>query len=249
MWGLGGGPGDCQGTLGSYTGATHQSSTVHPAVAAFVDNPTVSSLSARHHDLERIIAVRALKGGDRINESALAIKLGVSRGPIREACRSLEQTGLLRSEINRGFFVREISMKEALEIYDLRAHLALMAGRLAAAAITPAQLGEMEALVARMEEAAEANDMGRYYPLNIDFHTRLVEIADNHKLTQFWPALEDALHLYRSRSFIFPGSLRASNYDHRAIVGAMRAGDAEGAGRLLAEHILKGKARLLRTVD
>lgn len=195
-----------------------------------------------------MIAVRELKGGDRINESALAIKLGVSRGPIREACRSLEQTGLLRSEINRGFFVREISMKEALDIYDLRAHLGLLAGRLAAAAITPAQLDDMEALVARMEEAAEANDMGRYYPLNIEFHTRLVAIADNHKLTQFWPALEGALHLYRSRSFIFPGSLRASNYDHRAIVAAMRAGDAEGAGRLLSEHILKGKARLLRTV-
>src|SRR5689334_24271674 len=102
-----------------------------------------------------MIAVGELKGGNRINESALAIKLGVSRGPIREACRSLEQTGLLRSEINRGFFVREISMKEALDIYDLRAHLALMAGRLAAAAITPEQLEEMESLVARMEEAAE----------------------------------------------------------------------------------------------
>lgn len=196
-----------------------------------------------------MIAVGELKGGKRINESALALKLGISRGPIREACRTLEQTGLLRSEINRGFFVREISMKEALDIYDLRAHLSWMAGRLAALAITPAQLEEMDAMVARMEEAAEANDMGWYYPLNVEFHTRIVEIADNHKLTQFWPVLEDALHLYRSRSFVLPGSLRASNYDHRAIVAALREGNAEGAGRLLSEHILKGKARLLRTLE
>ena len=195
-----------------------------------------------------MIAVRELKGGDRINESALAIKLGISRGPIREACRTLEQTGLLKSEINRGFFVREITMKEALDIYDVRAQLAVMAGRLAAAVITPEQLAEMDGYVERMEAAAAANDFGAYYPLNVEFHTRLVAIADNHKLLQFWPALESALHLYRTRSFILPGSLRASNYDHRAIVAALRAGDAEGAGRLLSEHILKGKARLLRTV-
>lgn len=196
-----------------------------------------------------MIAVAELKGGDRINESALALKLGISRGPIREACRTLEQTGLLRSEINRGFFVRQISMKEALDIYDLRAQLAWMAGRLAASAITPAQLEEVDAMVARMEEAAEADDVGRYYPLNLEFHARIVEIADNHKLTQLWPLLEDALHLYRSRSFILPGSLRASNFDHRAIVAALREGNADGAGRLLSEHILKGKSRLLRTVE
>lgn len=210
---------------------------------------TESQVAAVQRELERLIAVGELKGGARINESALALKLGTSRGPIREACRSLEQTGLLRSEINRGFFVREISMKEALDVYDLRAHLSTMVGRLAAAAVTPAQLAQLDGLVARMEAAAEGNDMGAYYPLNIEFHTRLVAIADNHKLTQVWPMLESALHLFRTRSFILPGSLRASNYDHRAIVEALHAGDAEGAGRLLAEHILKGKARLLRTVE
>jgi DNA-binding GntR family transcriptional regulator len=208
-----------------------------------------SAVSAVQHELERMIAVGELKGGNRINESALALKLGISRGPIREACRSLEQTGLLRSEINRGFFVREISMKEALDIYDLRAQLAWMAARLAAAAITPSQLDELDTMVTRMDGAAEANDMGCYYPLNIEFHRRIVGIADNHKLAQLWPLLEGALHLYRSRSFVLPGSLRASNYDHRAIVAALREGNAEGAGRLLSEHILKGKARLLRTIE
>jgi DNA-binding GntR family transcriptional regulator len=199
-------------------------------------------------ELERMIAVGELQGGDRINESALAIKLGISRGPIREACRTLEQTGLLRSEINRGFFVREISMKDALDIYDLRAQLAVMAGRLAAQHITPEQIAEVQGLVERMEACAESNDFGAYYPINVEFHTRLIAIADNHKLREFWPMLESALHLFRTRSFILPGSLRASNYDHRAIVAALRDGDVDGAGRLLSEHILKGKARLLRTV-
>jgi DNA-binding GntR family transcriptional regulator len=218
-------------------------------LAESVKTRTESHVPAVARELERMIAVRELKGGDRINESALAIKLGISRGPIREACRTLEQTGLLKSEINRGFFVREISMKEALDIYDLRAQLCAMAGRLAAAAITHQQLDEFDALVDRMEAAAAANDVGAYYPLNVEFHTRLIAIADNHKLKELWPALESALHLFRTRSFILPGSLRASNYDHRAVVAALRAGDSDGAGRLLEQHILKGKARLLRAVE
>lgn len=207
-----------------------------------------SAVPLVQRELERMIAVGELQGGDRINESALALKLGLSRGPVREACRTFEQTGVLRSEINRGFFVREISMKQAMDIYDLRALLGGMVGRLAAGAVTASQLASLDALVERMEDAAEAEDVGAFYPLNVEFHTQLVACADNHKLHQLWPSLESELHLFRTRSFVMPGSLRASNYDHRAIVAALRAGDAAGAGRLLEEHIATGKARLLRAL-
>ena len=195
-----------------------------------------------------MIAAGELAGGDRVNESALALKLGISRGPIREACRALENIGLLRSEMNRGFFVREISIKEALDIYDLRAQLSSMVGRLAAANATVARIDEFDALLDRMEAAADAEDVGAYYPLNVEFHTKLIELADNHKLTQLWPTLESELHLFRTRSFLLPGSLRASNHDHRAVVDALRTGDASAAARILEDHILKGKARLLRTL-
>ena len=218
-------------------------------MSASVNTRPQSHVAAVQHELERLIATGELQGGDRINESALAIRLGVSRGPIREACRTLEQTGLLKSEPNRGFFVREISLKEALDIYDLRAELSGMAGRLAAASITREQLAELERLVDGMERAAERDDVGAYYPLNVEFHTHVIACANNHKLTQLWPALESALHLFRTKSFLMPGSLRASNYDHRATVAALREGDAAEAGRLMHDHILKGKARLLRTLD
>ena len=199
-------------------------------------------------EIERMIAAGELTGGDRVNESALAIKLGVSRAPIREACRSLEHIGLLRSELNRGFFVREISTKEALDIYDLRASLFAMVGRLAASLATGPQLDELETLVDRMEEAVNTDDLATFYPLNVEFHTRLVACADNHKLMQIWPTLEAELHLFRRRGLVLPGSLRKSNYQHRAMVAAMRAGDADEAARLMEQHILDGKARLLRTL-
>ncbi len=199
-------------------------------------------------ELERAIAAGELRGGDRINESALAIKLGISRGPVREACRSLEQTGVLRSAINRGFFVREISIKEALDIYDLRAKLFGMAGRLAAGSVTSAQLAELDGLVDRMEEAVKAEDIGAFYPLNCEFHTLIVACADNHKLNQLWPNLESELHLFRRRGLVLPGSLRVSNYDHRAMVAALRAGDAAAAERIMEQHIHSGKARLLKAI-
>ena len=167
---------------------------------------------------------------------------------MREACRALEHIGLLRSEINRGFFVREISNREALDIYDLRASLFAMVGRLATAQVTSAQLNELDDLVNRMDEAVERDDLGTFYPLNVEFHTRLVACADNHKLVQIWPTLEAELHLFRRRGLVLPGSLRQSNYQHRAMVAAMRAGDAQGAARLMEQHILDGKARLLRSI-
>jgi DNA-binding GntR family transcriptional regulator len=209
---------------------------------------TENFVLAVQRELERMIATRELAGGDRVNESALAIKLGMSRAPVREACRAMENIGLLRSEFNRGFFVREISIKEALDIYDLRAQISSMVGRLAAANATSAQLEEFDALLEKMDAAAEAEDVGAYYPLNVEFHTALIACADNHKLTQLWPTLESEMHLFRTRSFVLPGSLRASNHDHREVVNALRAGDAEGAARLLEGHILKGKARLLRAI-
>jgi DNA-binding GntR family transcriptional regulator len=205
-------------------------------------------VGAVERELERMIAAGELAGGDRVNESALAMKLGISRGPVREACRAMENIGLLRSEFNRGFFVREISIKDALDIYDLRAQLSAMVGRLAAANATRADLDAFDSLLARMDAAADAEDVAAYYPLNVEFHTRLIACADNHKLTQLWPTLESELHLFRTRSFILPGSLRASNHDHRAVVNALREGNAAEAARLLEEHILKGKARLLRAI-
>lgn len=216
-------------------------STPRPARA----EPVVPALQ---REVERMIAAGELAGGDRVNESALAMKLGVSRAPIREACRALERIGLLRSEINRGFFVREISTKEALDIYDLRASLFAMVGRLAAAHITSGQLATLEELVNRMDEAVDGDDLSVFYPLNVEFHTLLVACTDNHKLMQMWPNLEAELHLFRRRGLVLPGSLRKSNYQHRQMVALLRAGDGDGAAKLMEQHIVDGKARLLRSI-
>jgi DNA-binding GntR family transcriptional regulator len=72
-------------------------------------------------EIERLILAGDLAPGAKLTEAMLADRLGVSRGPMREAFRILEEAGLVRLEKNRGVFVRSIPLQEAMEIYDLRA--------------------------------------------------------------------------------------------------------------------------------
>lgn len=210
---------------------------------------TASFVPVVQREIERMIGSGELNAGSRINESALATKLGMSRGPVREACRVLQQLGLLRSALNRGFFVREIGTKEAIDIYDVRAGLFATAGRLAAAIISSRQLAALDDLVVRMDEAIDSLDIGTFYLLNNEIHRHFIACSDNSKLIELFPALEAELLLFRRRGLVLPGSMRASNDEHRSIVDALRQGDGATASRLMERHILAGKARFLRTLN
>ncbi len=210
---------------------------------------TTSFVPLVRAEIERLIGVGELVGGSRVNESALASLLGISRGPVREACRELVNTGLLQNEMNRGFFVREVTVKQALDIYDLRATLFGMAARLAASGAGKAWIDAMAGLVAGMDGAIGRNDVGAYYPLNVRFHQALMEAAGNYKLGQLWPLLEAELHLFRRRALVLEGAMRNSNEEHRAIVEALRTARRDLAGRLAERHIAAGKARFLLSLD
>src|ERR1700734_3840364 len=110
-------------------------------------------------EIEQLILRGELAVGRRINESELAVRLGTSRGPIRGALRALEAACLVRSEKNRGVFVREISVAEADEIYDVREALDQLIGQRVAERATAEQLRRLEAVVADMDEAARMPDI------------------------------------------------------------------------------------------
>ena len=107
-------------------------------------------------EIERLILQGELGVGQHVNESELAARFGTSRGPVREALRALEESRLVRSEKNRGVFVREISVAEADEIYDVREALDELIGRRVAERASPEQLRELAAVVAEMDAAAGA---------------------------------------------------------------------------------------------
>ncbi len=203
---------------------------------------SLSSLAAE--ELERMIINGELQSGDRINESTLAQLFGISRGPIREACRSLEKSGLVRVVTNRGVFVREMSVAQAAEIYDVRAHLFGLAGRLAAGRATKQEISGLRELVDQMERA---RDIDAYYPLNVAFHARLVELSGNSRLAELYKSLSKELHLFRRRGLVQGESMASSNHEHARIIEALRNHNADLAEREMVRHIEAGKARLLKT--
>ena len=169
-------------------------------------------------ELERIILAGGLPAGSKLNEAAIAQRLGVSRGPVREAFRALEESGLVRLEKNRGVFVRQIPVEEADEIYELRAVLDEFVGRRLAQTATPGQLRELAARVDRMEKAAAKGDVDAYLAANVDFHDRMVELAGNAKLLVMYRRLVNELHLFRHATLAQGGALPVSTREHRDIV-------------------------------
>jgi phosphonate utilization transcriptional regulator len=200
-------------------------------------------------EIEQLILRGELAIGQRINESELAIRFGTSRGPVREALRALEECRLVRSEKNRGVFVREIAVTEADEIYDVREVLDELIGQRVAERITAEQLAALRAVLKDMEAATADQDVKRYYDLNLSFHERLVEFAGNARLAETYQRLTKELLLFRLRGLTSGGGLAVSSGEHAAIVDALAAHDAQRAGRLLRQHAANSRTRMHRAVE
>jgi phosphonate utilization transcriptional regulator len=195
-------------------------------------------------EIEKLILAGELAAGERLNESELAIRFGTSRGPVREALRALEECRLVRAEKNRGVFVREISVAEADEIYDIREVLDELIGQRVAQRISAEQLAELKDIVAQMEAATAGHDLKRYHALNLAFHDLLVEFAGNERLTETYRLLTKELLLFRLRGLQDGGGFAVSSAEHKAIVKAIAARDPERAGRLLRRHATDSRARM-----
>lgn len=221
------------------------SSAPAPPVSAIALLRTHSLASLAHKELERMILAGDMPAGSKLNESLVATQLGISRGPVREAFRALEESGLVRVEKNRGVFVRQISMQEADEIYDVRASLDEMIGRRVAEHASAEQLAQLRMLIGRMESAAAARSTADYYSANIEFHDALAQFTANLKLLEMYRRLVNELSLYRRKTIeqggaILPTSMR----EHRKIVEAIAAKDSALAGRLLFEHAMASRERM-----
>src|SRR5690349_11022467 len=190
----------------------------HPTIALL---QTSSLTTVVQQEIERAILVGEYEPGCKLIEATLATRMGVSRGPVREAFRMLEEAGLVRTEKNRGVFVRDIPIDEAVEIFDLRAAMDVLVGRQLAVRITPAQLKEVRGLVDAMEKAVKTQDARDYHLLNLKFHDRLVEMAGNRKLTTIYRKLIKELSLFRRLNLADSWLLPISAGEHRQILKAI----------------------------
>lgn len=215
----------------------------HPTIALLQSSSLATVVQS---ELERLILGGELAPGAKLTEMTLAARLGVSRGPLREAFRMLEEAGLVRTEKNRGVFVRDIPIDEAVEIFDLRAAMDELVGRQLAERITPAGLKEVRSMVDAMERAVKADDARGYHLLNLQFHDRLVEMAGNRKLTTIYRKLIKEVSMFRRLNLADGWLMPISAGEHRAIVKAIAAGDPAAAGQAMFDHVMESKERTVK---
>jgi DNA-binding GntR family transcriptional regulator len=200
-------------------------------------------------ELERSIVAGEYPPGARLNENAVAARFGVSRAPVREACRLLERAGLVDIVLHQGPIVRKLSLAEIVDLFDVRACLGRLAGQLAAAAMTRAILDDLRVRIADLDDASRKGDAERYIALNIEFHTVLYAATGNARLAALDEQMGKELRTYRRYGLAFGGGLAVSNLEHRAVLAAVESGDREAAGAEMERHIQNGRDRFIRAMS
>lgn len=184
---------------------------------------------------ERIIS-GAAEPGQPIRQDTLAAELGVSKIPLREALARLEEEGLLRSEVNRGWFVTPLTAAEAREVYALRLTLEPHAAALAAAAASKREQAEAIIALEALEQAT-ARHGGEVGALNRAFHLALIRPAGQPLTTDIIQRLHVISERYVRKHLEPQGRDARANDEHRALVEAWLARDEKTVTKLLLAHI------------
>ncbi|WP_300557015.1 FCD domain-containing protein [Limnohabitans sp. Rim8] len=198
--------------------------------------------------LKQLIYSGELKPGERLNEAALALRMGTSRGPVREAIRMLTGLGLVTAVLNRGVFVRQMSVREMLELYDLRALVFGFAAERATDHVAESHKAQFEQLLQAMDVACETENANLYYELNLKFHALVLLLANNQRAQAAYDDIIKEMHLFRREYFNAPGNMRQSNAEHRTLYEAIVKGSKAKAKSTAERHVLKGRERLLSNI-
>lgn len=211
--------------------------------------PEIYSTSAEavYRQLLHLIFSKQLKPGQRLPEVLLAEQLNVSRTPVREALRRLANEGLVVLMPNVGASIVTPTRPEMVDTYEVRNALECLAVRKAAEKITRVQLARLEEKIAEEEEVFARRDLEAYIEVNNAFHRIIAEAGGN-------LILADTIENYLARTFVymvffesfFDFDTNPSLEEHRAIMAALKAGDAETAVSLMNRHIRQATEDLSR---
>lgn len=202
--------------------------------------------------LRELILKGDFPAGARLGEVELAVRLGVSRTPVREALTRLAAEGLVEIVPNRGARVSRWTVAELEGVFELRTLLEPQLTALAVPHATEADLAALDELAGRMVEVGcpgPGQDLDALMPMNREFHAKLVELARHPALAG---ALASAIHapiVLRNFHTYDEQSLRRSLAHHVEIVAALRAGDPEWARAVMTAHIRNARAVMVRAAE
>ncbi len=187
--------------------------------------------------MRQAIIMGELKPGERLMEIQLSDKMGVSRTPVREAIRKLELEGLVVMLPRKGAHVAELSLKDIMDVLEIRGSLDSLATRLATHRMNKTDLKELNSILLQFEQYMEKDNMEGLITKDVEFHELIYKIAKNDKLVQIASNLKDQIHRFRVvylKDFSSPKELVK---EHRDIFNALKNGDESKAGQIAALHI------------
>ena len=214
--------------------------------------PTLTSSERTLGEVRELILAGDFAAGARLGEAELAERLGVSRTPVREALSRLAAEGLVEIVPNRGARVSSWTVAELEGVFDLRAALEPRLTALAVPRATAADVHSLDALATAMLTVGcpgPGQDLDALFPLNREFHGRLVALADHPRMAN---ALAGAVHapiVLRNFHTYDGASLRRSLAHHVEIVAAIRAGDPAWARAVMTAHIHNARAVMVRAAQ
>jgi DNA-binding GntR family transcriptional regulator len=173
--------------------------------------------------------------GERIREEQIAMALGVSRTPVREALGRLQTRGLLDFAVGRGLIVSELSKQQVLELYSMRELLEGAAARFAAQHATPTEIDYLHHVLKKFR--SDANDPYLLASINREFHQIICDAAHNRYLSQSLNDLADALALLPNTTFSVEGRQQSADSEHTMIVESIEKRDPDAAEMAAREHI------------
>lgn len=196
---------------------------------------------------EAIIQGR-LKPGERLMEIQMADEMGVSRTPVREAIRKLELEGFVVMIPRKGAYVSGISVKDIVDVFEVRAALEALAAGLAAERITDEELEELERTLVQISEHSDKDDLGAIVETDIIFHDLIYRACRNERLVQIITHLKEQIQRFRTTSLSQPGRSKDALGEHRGIVEAISERNVEVAQNLARDHIENAEQSLLNAM-
>ena len=192
--------------------------------------------------IREAIASGELKPGDQIVEAAMAARIGVSRSPVREALRQLEQQGLVESVPNKGTYVAALGPADVEEIVLLRGALEGLAARLAADRMGRRDVRALEDIVQRMERhtGPGPHEESAFIEADAEFHSALVRFSGHRRLQRMWSELDPFIWLLTvNREGVRRNERPAMSREHRALLETLASGEPEVAQHAVWAHITR----------
>lgn len=186
--------------------------------------------------------------GDKIIESTLAKRFGVSQAPVREALKGLREMGFITIEPYKGATVRLMSKEEIWETLTVRASLESVAAGIAAQKITPEEIEELERLVVEMTRAAEAGDRIEREAINVQLHNKIMEISGHKLIIRLSNSLMFANWSQTTGTFTTLDPLELARR-HKALIDPLKNHDSAGAEKAMREHIELSARSMLKSMQ